>query len=138
MELRGLERRALTGTLLVAAFVVGWLIVSWVLGSRTGRVSDGSTIDGWKLGGPVIGCTDADPQRPCSALLPLARARLDQRDPGHAAVVASELRTQDDISVIRTSVMYVGVFTLADGSHRAIGVLYPGVSTTPMTFDYGP
>jgi hypothetical protein len=52
--------------------------------------------------------------------------------------VASELRLQNDLSVVRTNIMFVAVFTLADGSHKAIGVLYPGVSTQPMTFDYGP
>jgi len=100
-------------------------------------VTNGSVIDGWKLG-DIVHCVETDPQRPCSAMLPFAQKRLDQRDPGHAPVVASELRRQDDISVVRTSVMYVGVFTLADGEHKAIGVIYPGVATDLMALDYGP
>jgi hypothetical protein len=51
--------------------------------------------------------------------------------------VSAELRTQES-DTPRTNIMFVAVFTLADGSHKAVGVLYPGVSTQPMTFDYGP
>ncbi len=32
----------------------------------------------------------------------------------------------------------VARFELADGGVKAIGVGFPGVSTTPMAFDYGP
>jgi len=80
-------------------------------------------------------CIENDPQRPCSALIPLAKIALDRRDPGHFPIVASELRA---LPITRSSVFYAAVFRLADGSTRAIGVGYPGVSTTPMTIDYGP
>jgi hypothetical protein len=100
-------------------------------------VTNGSVIDGWTLGDAYL-CVDTDPERPCSALLPFARARLDQRDPGHSLVVASELRLEGNQNVVRSGVLYVGVFTLADGEHKAIAVTYPGVATYLWTEDYGP
>lgn len=98
-------------------------------------------IDGWGIGEP-FDCTDADPQRPCSVLLPLAQQALDNRDPFHARVVAGRLYEEGPDShgnlVTRSTPFLVAVFQLADGSARAIGVGYPGVSTTPMTLPFGP
>jgi hypothetical protein len=107
------------------------------MGCRTSAVTEGSTIDGWSVGAPYS-CTDADPQRPCSAMLPFAQKRLDQRDPGHAPVVASELRSQGPNHPTHTGTFYIAVFTLADGSHKAIAVTYPEVATYLWTQDYGP
>jgi hypothetical protein len=98
-------------------------------------------IDGWGIGEP-FSCTDADPQRPCSVLLPLAQQALDNRDPFHPKVVAGRLYEEGPDSngnrVTRSTPFLVAVFELADGSARAIGVGYPGVSTTPMTLPFGP
>ena len=121
-------------TLGAMAVVVAVALGAVALGSGTG-VAPGAVIDGWAIGAPAT-CNDGDPVRPCAALLPLARSRLDTRDPGHAPVVASELR-QERVNA-RTFILYIAVFKLADGSLKAIGVGYPGVSTTPGTLDYGP
>ncbi|HEX8026489.1 MAG TPA: hypothetical protein VF484_09800 [Candidatus Limnocylindrales bacterium] len=118
---------ALAVVVLIAAAAV-------LLGSGTG-VGAGSVIDGWTIGAAAT-CSDGDPERPCSALLPVARTRLDVRDPGHLPVVTSELRNEQVNA--RSSILYIAVFKLADGSLKAIGVWYPGVSTTPGTLDYGP
>lgn len=98
-------------------------------------------IDGWGIGQP-FSCTDADPERPCSTLLPLARQALDSRDPFHPTVVGERLYQEGPDGngnlVTRSTPFLIAVFQLADGSARAIGVGYPGVSTTPMTIPLGP
>jgi hypothetical protein len=101
------------------------------------NVTEGSTIDGWSVG-PAFTCVDTDPERPCSALLPFAQKRLDQRDPGHVPVAASELRLQGPNHPTHTGTLYIAVFTLADGSRKAIAVAYPEVATYLWTQDYGP
>ena len=108
-----------------------------LIGCGTSTVADGSTIDGWSVGAAYT-CIDTDPERPCSALLPFAQKRLDQRDPGHLPVVASELRLQGPNHPTHTGTLYIAVFTLADGSHKAIAVTYPEVATYLWTMDYGP
>jgi hypothetical protein len=124
--------------LLAAIAIIGLAAVA--IGYKTitsGSVTNGSVIDGWTLG-DIYHCTDPDPERPCSALLPFAQKRLDQRDPGHSPVVASELRFEANPNVVRTGSLYVAVFTLADGQHKAIAVTYPEVATYIYTKDYGP
>lgn len=108
-----------------------------LLGCGTSPVTEGSTIDGWSVGAAYT-CIDTDPERPCSALLPFAQKRLDQRDPGHLPVIASELRWQGPDHPTHTGLFYIAVFTLADGSHKAIAVTYPEVATYLWTQDYGP
>jgi hypothetical protein len=114
---------------------------AWALSACGGQ---GSIVDGWGIGAPYT-CganTDPDPECPCAALLPLAGHALDRRDPGHAPVVEAQLHEEGPDAagspVIRSSPFLVAVFRLADGSTRAIGVGYPGVSTEPMALDYGP
>ena len=121
--------RVLIAAMAVAAVAMG-------CGTST-VVTEGSVIDGWTLGAPYS-CTDIDPQRPCSAMLPFAQKGLDQRDPGHLPVVASQLRLEGNQTIVRSGVLYVAVFTLSDGSHKAIAVTYPGVATYLWTMDYGP
>ena len=100
-------------------------------------------IDGWPIGSESS-CIASER---CPELLATARTGLDDRDPGHAAVVKVELHTEGvtvdaDGNVILTTrsggCCSVARFELADGSVKAIGVGFPGVSTTPMAFDYGP
>ena len=108
-----------------------------LIGCGTSAVGEGSTIDGWSIGAAYT-CIDSDPERPCSALLPFAQKRLDQRDPGHLPVVASELRHEGPNHPTHTGSFSIAVFTLADGSHKAIAVTYPEVATYLWTKDYGP
>jgi hypothetical protein len=108
-----------------------------LMGCGTHAVTNGSVIDGWTVG-EVWTCTETDRERPCSAMLPFAQKRLDQRDPGHLAVVASQLRLEGNRTIVRSGVLYLAVFTLSDGSRKAIAVTYPGVATYLWTRDYGP
>ena len=101
-------------------------------------------VDGWPVGIEVDCATRTD----CGMLLRLARDRLDQRNPGHAAVTRVSLHaegalvdatTGDRILHTRSggSPMIV-VFQLEDGTASAVGVGYPGISREPMVFDTGP
>jgi hypothetical protein len=100
-------------------------------------------VDGWAIG-PERSC---ETTAKCPALLDTARVGLDRRDPGHPAVVSVTLHTEgatfaangDRILHTRSgSCCSVARFELADGSVKAIGVGYPGVSQLPMAIDYGP
>jgi hypothetical protein len=105
----------------------------------------GGTIDGW-LVGPETTCTDwsvtADgvvvDRASCAELLAAADRAFDVREPGHAPVVSTELHERRWPPGSCCGLRYVQVFRLADGSVRAIGVGWPGVSTTPYTIDFGP
>jgi hypothetical protein len=119
----------------IAAIVVAAVVIG--CGASSGPVTEGSTIDGWSVGAAYT-CVDTDPERPCSALLPFAQKRLDQRDPGHVPVITSELRSQGPNHPTHTGIYYIALFTLADGSHKAIAVTYPEVATYLWTKDYGP
>jgi hypothetical protein len=120
--------------LVIAAIAVTMMVA---VACGTSPVTEGSTIDGWSVGAAYT-CIDTDPERPCSALLPFAQKRLDQRDPVHLPVVASELRSQGPDHPTHTGTFFIAVFTLADGSHNAIMVTYPEVATYLWTKDYGP
>jgi len=101
-------------------------------------------IDGWPIGNEV----DCASRTDCGRLLWLARERLDQRNPGHAAVTRVSLNvegslvdpvTGDQILLTRSGgAPLIAVFELEDGSVTAIGVGYPGISREPMVFDTGP
>ena len=101
-------------------------------------------VDGWPIGAPLQ-CEDASR---CQALSAVAREGLDQHYAGHAAVVEFGLynegsridaETGDKILVIRSGACCeVALYRLADGTEHALGVGYPGISTTPMAFPEGP
>ena len=100
-------------------------------------------VDGWPIG-PEQAC-NADPR--CPILLDTARIGLDRRDPGHPLVIRVSLHTEGvtldangkQILTKRSGgCCSVARFELADGSVRAIGVGYPGISETPMAIDFGP
>jgi hypothetical protein len=100
-------------------------------------------VDGWPIG-PQRDCERHDD---CHALLVLATAALDRRDPGHAAIVNVTLHNEGAIvdasgnTILMTrsgACCSVARFELADGTVRAIGVGYPGVSKEPIALDYGP
>jgi hypothetical protein len=99
-------------------------------------------VDGWPIG-PEGFCTTMK----CRALLDTAQIGFDRRDPEHPAVVRVVLHDEgmvvdehgNRMLVMRSgSCCSVARFELADGSVRAIGVGYPGVSRTPVAVDYGP
>lgn len=105
----------------------------------------GSTIDGWLIGS-VATCTDrtvtaegVEVQRgTCAELMAAAARAFDARDPNHAPVVRSQLYDRRSPPGSYGGLQFVQVFQLVDGSLRAIGVGWPGVSVTPYTIDYGP
>jgi hypothetical protein len=108
--------------------------------------ADGSVIDGW-LVGPPARCEDrvirtennveVDRGR-CADLVAAAAKALDDRDPGHAAVAAMRLHERRWPANTCCGLQYVAVYTLVDGSVKAIGVGWPGVATYPYTIPFGP
>jgi hypothetical protein len=108
--------RRLGEVLLVSGVV---LLACWL--AVAGSIPHRTVIDGWGVG-PAYDCTDVDPARPCSVLLPIARKALDLRDPGHGQVVNAELHQEGpDASgalVVRSTPLLVAVFKLADGSSK--------------------
>lgn len=100
-------------------------------------------VDGWPIGSPLA----CDPTEKCPELLATARDGLDRRDPGHAPITRTTLHAEGTIvdasgriTIVTRSgaCCYVARFELADGTVSAIGVGYPGISTTPRAVDYGP
>lgn len=100
-------------------------------------------IDGWAVGEAKV-CPAGDER--CFALLPEASRGLDRRDPGHPPVVRATLHEEGAYRSPGGSILLpirsgdccdVAVFELADGTTRAIGVGYPGISQVPMAIDYG-
>jgi hypothetical protein len=109
-------------------------------------------VDGWEFGG-VEACADTpfggDNTVPCAVqmrqILEVAGARLDQRDPGHPAVVSALIHSLSNRVAGRgTGATVVVVFELADQDASAIGVGHPivgvGQEHDPawVTIDYGP
>jgi hypothetical protein len=101
-------------------------------------------VDGWPIGGPFA-CDDA---ARCQALGTVAREGLDQYYAGHAEIVEFGLYSEGSrvdpetgkrILVKRSiDCCEVALFRLADGTEHALGVGYPGFSTTPMAIPGGP
>jgi hypothetical protein len=110
-----------------------------------GVPADGRVIDGWLVGAPtecedrVVYANDVEVERGrCVDLVAAAANALDHRDPGHLPVVAMQLHQRRSPPNTAGGLQYVAVYSLADGSVRAIGVGWPGVATTPFTIDRGP
>ena len=124
----------------------GWLALTvlaatLIAGCHT-EVSD-PIIDGWPIGAELA-CT---PDQRCPELLTAAIEGFDRRDPGHAVIVNSTLHieglTVDAegnilLHVRSGSCCSVARFELADGTTRAIGAGFPGISREPVAVDYGP
>lgn len=100
-------------------------------------------VDGWPIGAKTVCLREFR----CDELLNEAIAGLARRDPGHADIVAfalhdeGSLRDADGNTILITrsgQCCRVVRFELADGSVRAIGVGFPGVSDIPRAVDYGP
>ena len=99
-----------------------------------------TVIDSWPIGPLTNDCLRGS----CEDMIVAATARLEVRDPGHAdvsKVEIHELAQQVDaqgrtiLTTMSGGPPRVVLFELADGSRRAIGVGYPGVSQTPVAFD---
>ncbi len=97
-------------------------------------------IDTW----PIGELTDDCGRESCAAMIAAARSGLDRRDPGHPEVSRVEIHLLGTVVdaqgrtilfVTSGGPQRVAVFDLADGSRRAIGVGYPGVSQTLQVFD---
>ena len=118
------------------------LIALLVLGCSSPGPPD-PIVDGWPIGDTAV----CQPEDHCDALLNEAIKGLARRDPGHADIVAlalhdeGSLRDADGNTILITrsgQCCRVVRFELADGSVRAIGVGFPGVSDVPIAVDYGP
>jgi hypothetical protein len=118
-------------------------LLAAVLAACSRPVSD-PVVDGWPIG-ERRDCT-ARPWE-CNLLLAAARDRLALRDPGHPEIVQATLHMEGAtvdadgnllIQVRSGGCCSVARFELADGTIRALGVGYPGISDQLQTFDYGP
>jgi len=99
-------------------------------------------IDGWPVGHAYV-CSDPA----CKPYLEIGVDGLAGRDPGHAAIVSVTLHElgvligsngQPVLLVYSGGQPSVVLFQLADGSTRAIGVKYIGVSREASALDWGP
>lgn len=100
-------------------------------------------VDGWPIGA-VVDC-GAEPR--CPELVTTAQRGFDARDPGDPEIAGVTLHSEgavvndrgETILMVRSGACcWVAVFDLGDGTARAIGVGYPGISQVPITVDYGP
>lgn len=112
-------------------------------GCRLGGVLDADpVIDTWPVG-EQLGC---DELPDCDELIRVGLAGLADRDPEHAPVVSTHLHREGVIIDPATGhqILYnrsggccqVLVVDLMDGTTRAIGVGYPGVSDTPIAIPW--
>ena len=101
-------------------------------------------VDGWSIGEETP-CAPNDAR--CLLMIDVATSRLDERDAGHAPVVQVSVHAEGmypdddgDMALIIRSGGYwtVILFTLADGSRRAIGVKYVLNDDIPTAVDHGP
>lgn len=103
-----------------------------------------AVVDGWPIGRERP-CAIGDAR--CTDLMPVAINGFDRRDPGHAPIVRATLHDEgtmidaqgNHILMTRSGACCsVALFELSDGSVRAIGVGYPGVSDIPVAIETGP
>ena len=100
------------------------LVLLLITGCGQSRPVTGAIVDGFPLG------REAEPT-PDAATAALAVQALDQRMPGHPAIVAAKAYDEDGSLVYgpntaRSGSMRIYVYQLADGSYHAAGV-YCGV-----------
>lgn len=122
--------------------IVAILILVGLL-SACGPASPDRVVDGWPIG-ERVDCSSVD----CASYLSVAAAGLDRRDLGHVPIADSTLHRQGTYELENGgsylavcsggSCPLVAVFTLSDGSNRAIGVGSPGISTELRVADWGP
>ena len=87
-------------------------------------------VDTWPIGDEAVDCSEIR----CDELVAAGLAGLAERDPGHAEVVEAKLHAGGSPTAPVTFsgvCCWVLVVDLADGSTRAIGVGYPGISDEP-------
>lgn len=98
------------------------------------------TIDTWPIGASTSDCLRGS----CEVMIDAARVRLDIRNRGHADVVTATIHEVGKfVNAQGQTVLTNGsggsprvvVFELADGTRRAIGVGYPGISRDPVAMD---
>ena len=105
-----------------------------------GRLVSDPVIDGWPIGAPTNDCLRGS----CELMIDAARARLDIRNRGHADVVTVTIHEVGKVVNAQGQIVLtngsggpprVVLFELADGTRRAIGVGYPGISKDPVAMD---
>lgn len=89
-------------------------------------------VDGWEVGAQVA-CATRE-QGFCDQFLGVAAKAFDDSEPGHLPIVELRLYEPATLAVRSGGPVYVAVFTLADGSLRALGVGNLGISG-PVPFD---
>ena len=114
------------------------LLLAIVVAACAQRPRSDPVIDTWPVGGPAT-CEER-----CLPAIEAATDALAAREPGHPGITGVTLHAfgqQVDAEgriLIRSGsgTIWVAVFELEDGSVRAIGVGYPGVSREPVAFDH--
>ena len=122
----------------VRTILLSALLALITIGCGLGR---DPVIDTWPIG-EVIDCVSAR----CEEEVRVALVGLAARDPGHAAVVSTRLHNEGALfdpgsgnQVLMTrsgACCHVLVAELADGTTRAIGVGYPGISPTAVAIPW--
>ena len=119
--------------------IVMGLALATAIISDGGPVSD-QVIDGWPIGAQTKDCLRGS----CEVMIDAARVRLDVRDRGHAYVVTVTIHEVGKVVNAQGRIVLtngsggsprVVRFKLADGTRRAIGVGYPGISRDPVAMD---
>lgn len=129
------------------AVLIGLIAILAAACGGLGRTSSSDrVIDGW-LVGPATTCQDRVirdannvevARGRCDDLVAAATTALDHRDPGHPTAISMQLHQRLSPPDRVGGLAFVAVYTLADGSVRAIGVGWPEVATYAYTIDYGP
>jgi hypothetical protein len=130
MTARSLGRSLVRSTVKPGVQVV---LVALVLVGCAANAS-GGVIDGWPVG-PRADCSKLD----CGAYIRAANGALQRRDPDRPSVVDVTLYAEGDSAPLRTTpCCSVAVFTLANGSVKAIGVGKNILGDIIVTQDFGP
>jgi hypothetical protein len=126
----------------MAHWLLGPIVAVGLVLAACGSDGPSPVVDGWPVG-DAYACSNPA----CEPFLRIGVDGLAGRDPGHAAIVDATLH---ELGVLIGSdgepvlLVYSGgqpsvvLFRLADGSSRAIGVKYIGVSREASALDWGP
>lgn len=118
------------------------LLAIATLVAACGPVGPSPVVDGWPIGNPFVCAHER-----CAPYVEIAIDGLRARDAGHAPIIGTSLH---ELGVMigkegkQVLLVYSGgppsvvLFQLADGTTRAIGVKYSGISKEASSMAWGP